>query len=271
MAQIVHTAIVRNLGAFSDDLKWHMVIPTGQTNTIGTYFIPMFIMIDGLRRLQRRRKKNVFFVIEALLVVLLPLMGSRSTLLITLLYIMIRYIMPRANFTRGTIVRTILSIVGCTLILAVAMIVSSPTMESFQTLFSLYSMTFSRFQVYKESVALFLEYPIFGRGPYSYHAYDAVFSHNFILETLVQQGIVGSIPFIAAIFIVVRRLKRLGRFHATYFYAVVFLLIKGLMEPTFFLLNFEIFFWFFVGAGCRGTEKQVVKGNDLRTREYVKT
>lgn len=262
--QIISTAIIRNLGVFSSDLKWYMVIPTGQTNAIGTYYIFMFIMFDGFRRVQRHKKRRtVLFVIEAFLIVVLPLMGSRSTLLLILLYVMVRYIMPRASFTQGAIIRTILSIIICILILIVAIIISSSTVEAFLTLFNYRSMTYTRFEVYKEAFELFLEHPIFGRGPYSYHVYDAVMSHNFIIETLVQQGIVGSIPYVAALIIVLRRIKRTGKFHATYFYAIVFCLFKGLMEPMFFSANFEVFFWFFVGVACRKQKDCIARNNVL--------
>ena len=68
---------------------------------------------------------------------------------------------------------------------------------------------------------------------------------------MVESGILGSIPFFIALIICLRRMNQLKRMRSTYLYAVVFMLIKAMIEPTFYLVSIEILFWLFVGFGVR--------------------
>ena len=52
---------------------------------------------------------------------------------------------------------------------------------------------------------------------------------------------------------------KVGKMQNTYLYAVGFMLIKALMEPTFYLSSFEIFFWLFVGFAMRQEENKQEK------------
>ena len=73
--------------------------------------------------------------------------------------------------------------------------------------------------------------------------------HNFVLESLIQSGIIESIPFFLAIYFCVKKIYAMKWLQKTYLYAIAFLLLKALMEPTFYLISFEIFFWLIVGLG----------------------
>ena len=76
--QVLTTAQVRGLSINSSDLKWWMVIPIGQTNAIGTYFIPMIIVIDGYRNTRKGMFRNILTIIEVCLIASILFMGSRS-------------------------------------------------------------------------------------------------------------------------------------------------------------------------------------------------
>ena len=80
--QVLMTAQIRGLNINSSDLKWWMVIPIGQTNAIGTYFIPMVIVLDGFKNTKRGIYKSVLITIEWGLIASILFMGSRSTLIL---------------------------------------------------------------------------------------------------------------------------------------------------------------------------------------------
>ena len=120
-------------------------------------------------------------------------------------------------------------------------------------------MTYTRFKVYQEALAVFGQHLLFGRGAYAYKVYDAVMAHNFVLESLIESGILGSVPFFVALIICLKRMSQSKRMQNTYLYAVGFMLIKALMEPTFYLSSFEIFFWVFVGFAMRQEENKQEK------------
>ena len=74
-------------------------------------------------------------------------------------------------------------------------------------------------------------------------------THNFLLESLLLYGIVGTIinAMIAGIFF-----KECGC-KAKFPYLMVFIavLVHGLFEPNFFTMHFEIVIWLFIGCGLK--------------------
>ena len=100
----------RGLSINSSDLKWWMVIPIGQTNAIGTYFIPMIIVIDGYRNTRKGMFRNILTIIEVCLIASILFMGSRSTLVLIGIYLIIRYLVPRAKISKQMMTRMLVII-----------------------------------------------------------------------------------------------------------------------------------------------------------------
>ena len=103
--QIFVTAFTRGLNINSSDLKWWMVIPIGQTNTIGTYFLPMMILLDGLKNTKNGFRRYILVLIEVVLMTSILFMGSRSTLILMAVYLVIRYLMPKAKISKQMMTR----------------------------------------------------------------------------------------------------------------------------------------------------------------------
>ncbi|MDE6583983.1 MAG: hypothetical protein K2K15_01145, partial [Anaeroplasmataceae bacterium] len=79
--------------------------------------------------------------------------------------------------------------------------------------------------------------------------FDAVSAHNFILEALIQTGIVGAILYLAILILVIKTFKsikdkKLKRVALTFLIGV---LVQGLAEPALFGLCFDTFFWLCIG------------------------
>lgn len=256
--QVLITVQARGLSINSPDLKWWMVIPIGQTNTIGTYFIPMIIVVDGYRNTRKGMFKNILTIIEFCLIASILFMGSRSTLILIGIYLIVRYLVPRAKISKQRMSRLLVFIPIIFVGLIIFLIKNKNVITQFVSQFSFDSLTYTRFKVYQEALAVFRQHLLFGRGAYAYKVYDAVMAHNFVLESLIESGILGSIPFFAALIISLKKMNKSKRMQNTYLYAVVFMLIKALMEPTFYLASFEIFFWFLVGFGM--PRNKMIKG-----------
>lgn len=249
--QVFMTAQTRGLSINSSDLKWWMVIPIGQTNAIGTCFMPMIIVMDGYRNTRNGMFRTILTIIEICLIASILFMGSRSTLILIGIYLTIRYLVPRAKISKQMITKMLVGIPILLVGLIIFMMKNKSIMAQFAGQFSFDSLTYTRLKVYQEALEVFGQHLLFGRGAYAYKVYDAVMAHNFVLESLIESGILGSILFFVALIICLKRMNQSKRMQNTYLYVVGFMLIKSLMEPTFYLVSFEIFFWLIVGFGMR--------------------
>lgn len=260
--QILVTVFTRGLNINSSDLKWWMVIPIGQTNAIGTYFLPMMILLDGFKNTKNGFYRYILLLIEAVLLASILFMGSRSTLIIMAVYFVIRYLMPKAQISKQMMRRLLIAVPVLLFGIFLFLVKNNGAVAQFASQFSVNSLVYTRLKVYQEAMEVFGKHIFFGRGAYSYKVFDAVMAHNFVLEALIESGIIGSIPFFAAVIICIKQLKKNKKFQGNYLYAVVFMLIKALMEPTFYMASFEIFFWLLVGLGLREKNKINLKNKN---------
>ena len=115
----------------------------------------------------------------------------------------------------------------------------------------------SRIELYKFTFNNFYDNWLFGNInnfdpdlPLNYRFQNSR-AHNFILESLIYYGILGSLVNLAlAIYIIkfIRKKKLLNSNSSPIIYAFIGTLIHGFVEPNFFTMHFEIFFWVLVGC-----------------------
>lgn len=252
-SQIIYTYLYHGLNILDmQNLKWWMVIPIGQTNNIGSYLLFFLVMADDLRnRTSRVMWKSLLYVALIIISIAFFIMGSRASLLMFSIYLFIRYCLPRASKDKKYKTR-LLGILFISLIAVIYLLIMKLSfIYSVMDLFDFNSLTSTRFQVYAESIILFWQHPFFGRGTVPFAVGDAVMTHNLVLEALVQSGIMGTVFFIAALFKTFRKLHNRTELGYCYYYIFVLLIIRGMVEPTFFLLGFEIIFWLMMGYGYR--------------------
>lgn len=75
-------------------------------------------------------------------------------------------------------------------------------------------------------------------------------THNFVLESLLLYGVIGSIfNFIILLYIFKVGIKRCKQYplKRCILFAIIAVLIHGLVEPNFFTMHFEIMFWAIIG------------------------
>lgn len=253
-AQVFYTITARGLNLLSSDLKWWMVLPIGQTNSIGTALLLMFILCENQTdKIEKKRLRTIWIAMLSIVAVTFLFIGSRATLLLLLLYFVIKHVFSKVKSSRNRVYKTIVFGLIIVVISLIVMLEYVEQVTQYIGNFSWTSLTFTRFQVYKESFALFMEHPFFGRSAFPYHVYDAVAAHNFILEALVQGGVIGAALLIAALLCTRMQLLRNVSEYQAFKYVFWFSLLRGLVEPTFFQMGFEVLFWLTVGIGCRKT------------------
>lgn len=126
-------------------------------------------------------------------------------------------------------------------------------------LYRLHNPEFGRPDLWLVAWREFLEHPILGIGPnciYIYnrqYAIDALHTHNFVLNWLAEEGLVGALPFFSAIVLIVRRAYKLcvnpsnipeaRKISVGLFVGLVSTLLHGLVEPTFQGPQYSVIFW----------------------------
>lgn len=233
----VYVLINRGITIFSPSLKYYMVLPLGRYNYITCFLLPIYFLVDSYYK--SKRAKVVLLKLAYMLLILFGILatGSKLSLLIFVGYIFMKSIrMIKKNF--------ILAFLGVSFIIVFLIANGSMFSKYFTTA------TFApRLNVYYEGIHLFLKHPILGRGAVPYQIYDAVSAHNFILEALIQTGIIGAILYLAVLILVIKifrsiKDKKLKRVSLTFLIGV---LVQGLAEPALFGLCFDTFFWLCIG------------------------
>ncbi len=235
VVQLILTFIGENL-SYTSDLKWWMVIPIGQTNTIGCYLIGMLMYVYCFEN--NSKKKNIMSIVSLIGIILTY---SRSGLIMYMIFIIFTLINKLKSKNQNVKIRTILK----TLILICFAAIFIINNINFFDRFSVDNLSSSRLKVYKEGIALFSDHILFGIGAYSYHIYDAVKAHNWILESLIETGTIGSILFYILIYKVYKKIKLNSKIMIPFFSIY---LIHGLVEPNLFTVSFDSFFWLLIGS-----------------------
>lgn len=247
-------------------LKYWMKLPFGQTNYLALYLIVFMVLTNVFFRGKRRKLLIAYNVIIVLAIILT---NSRSALIVLAFYYLIEAILflRRFKIQRWHLI----TLAGLVVAVGLVAVIFWDTVYSFISRFTFASLAENRLKVYKDVYALIVEHPWLGRSAFSYKAFDAVRAHNFILESLVQTGIIGTLIYLALIIIVLLRLLKIRQAQARHtllaFYALTFL--HGLVEPNLFSPWSDTLVWFLFGIGC-ALPKKPTKEELLKLEEKEK-
>ena len=234
--QLIVTYIGRRL-SFGNivEIKWWMRIPFGQTNTVGCLVVGMmaYIVSSNIKKVIKLLSLVIAFICIVFTV-------SRSGFLIYCLYCFYIFIKWTSHLRMRTLVRGLFFCVAL-----ISIIIYFWSESNLFERFNFDSLTSSRLQVYKEGIELFLKYPLTGVSAFKFHIYDAVKAHNWILESLIESGIVGSIFYFYAIYLVYKSVKKKNKAYVSF---IVIYLLHGMVEPNLFTVGLDTFFWLLVGT-----------------------
>jgi putative inorganic carbon (hco3(-)) transporter len=120
----------------------------------------------------------------------------------------------------------------------------------------------TRIDLWRTAWEVFLDHPLLGIGPNAIYIYnyqfvvEDLYSHNFILNSLAEMGIVGSIPFFLLLVTLIQRSyhlcistlnnPKLKFMTVALFVGFISTLIHGMVEPTFQGQQYAAIFWIYV-------------------------
>lgn len=265
-AEIVSVLLLRNLSIFDImDIKYYMRLPIGQTNTLGCLIVIIYIVTDVFYAKSRHQIiKTVYFLF---LLFCLLATGTRSGIILMVLYYVYKFVhflfVDKVVNVKSFIWKVFL-FATLVLITLLVFIYNFDLVVPIIKRFTIDSMSENRIKVYSEVWSWFLMNPILGRSAYSFHAFDASKAHNWLLESLVQTGIVGTAIYLILLYSVYRKTRNIQStvVRKTIRAFIIVTLIHGSVEPNLFSFMLDTFFWFFVGAGV----SLHAEGNDLSER-----
>ena len=250
-AQIFATLFINRLSLFSEtvDVKFSMVLPCGQTNSVAALLIIAFVLFDSYNR--NSDKKVYRLALLFLILIGIYGTGSRSALLIIAFYYMIKLAPSVLNLRKVKITKKSIFSAGIVLSGIIMVLVFWGKHLYTKVLSFGDSTVYNRLYVFADAIDLIIKHPLFGRSAYGYEVFDTSKTHNFLLESLVQTGVVGTIIYSVAWLIVVTRLfsssqNSLNNMCRMF---VIVTLVHGSIEPNLFNSLSDTFVWFILGVG----------------------
>lgn len=249
--EIFYIPIVNNVNFFpvgDSPSKYFMELPMGKHNYITCILIPTYLLLTNC--LIKNKKLNIIYTIIIGLAVLVT--SSRWGFIVYLLFTIINNI---ENFKKIHLNHKYLK--SLIIILVVFLIVCAIFWNQiYQVIFNIvsrYSLSIfsSRIEIFKDSTRLFLEHPLFGRTAYSYLVHNNTSAHNFILESLIQTGIIGTIIFITSLYLVYKNIFMIkeNNIRKGFLLFITSFLFQGLAEPNMFGLRADFYFWLIISFG----------------------
>lgn len=263
--QVFVTMIHYNIGFFSDSLKWYMIVPAGRSNYISCLILPSFYLVDIYLLINKRN--GISFVYSIFIFFSVLGTGSKLGIILYFMFEVFKILtLIKKNYRKNSYVTlAAILIFVCFVLIFNQQIVHyiSGILDKFRGK----NVFYAREQVYIEGFKLFSKYPIFGRSAFYYYIYDASKAHNFILESLIQTGIVGTVIYLIVIFFLIRKIFGIKNDTLKKCLLVFFIgyLFQGLAEPNLFGGTSDAFFWIMAGLSISLVRKEqnVIK-NDCK-------
>lgn len=246
-----------SFGNFSDvSVKALMNIPIGASNLIAAYLLPMLIFINSFKR-------NIFtFCISLLTIYALILCRSKNALSVIMLFVFFIVIKKIYSFilndksvnkkTKIFITITATTFFGFIFIFVLNMVGSivSDLQFSYQspianpTLNYLDSITSGRILVFQNELTRFTDHIFLGNGFGS--TFGQAKSHNWIIEVLVQRGIIGALIYVSCLVTIFKsglKFYKTDKFIRAGINLLLILFIQGLAEVTVFTSGIDFLIW----------------------------
>lgn len=255
LGQIFYTLLYNELSIFGSN-KWFMRLPGGQTNSLGAFLVISYVIVDLFYADSKKAIKYLYFVLMWLGV---WCTGTRSGILLLIGYYCLKWgkniFLDKSN--KGITTKKLLLGVSILFIFGILLIVFKDELWERVQLFTIEGMTSSRLKVYSETFEYILQCPLLGRSAFSYKVFDAVKTHNFLLESLIQTGVLGTIIYLwiwGYCFSCISKIQ--GKKIRTLFqFFILITLIHGFVEPNLFSVTSDTFVWFLLGVGVSISKK----------------
>ena len=228
--------------------KYYMELPMGKHNFITCMLIPLYLLLTNCFI----KNKKVYIIYSLFIGLAVLVTSSRWGFIMYLLFTFINNI---DNLKKVILSKKYLNVllIIVLMVLLFCGIFWKQIYEIIVNVVSRYSLSIfsSRLAIFKESLSLFIKHPLFGRTGYSYLIAKSTSAHNFILESLVQTGIVGTIILFICLYLVIKKIQTIKDLNVRkgYLLFVVSFLFQGLAETNMFSLRADFYFWLIVSFG----------------------
>lgn len=239
--------------------KGEIGISMGRSNYLAALFVPLLPIAVSSLFSSRRLQKIIVAMCVGLIVVGLVITMSKGAFVALLGGFFFAFpLILKAGF-RFKHAAICIAVLGSLLLLGELL---APDLLAFNyemVAFRLAQPDFTRIDLWKTAWEVFLRHPLLGIGPNAIYIYnnqfvvDDLYTHNFILNSLAEMGVFGSLPFFLIVGVLMRRSyrlcvstitdPRLKHITVGLFVGLLASLLHGLVEPTFQGQQYAVIFW----------------------------
>jgi hypothetical protein len=244
--QTLITSLYIPFPLFDYNYKFEMVIPLASSNVIAIYILPGILLIN-------KTFKGNFFKLFLLMILILGLIftSSRGAIFVLVSFLLVKFFLNR--FKKNSLYFLIFVFIFLLIFLILVSISAflfnySIIFDSLLEIFSFIdSFSTGRVDLFFSEIERGLLRPFFGTGLF-YFDNAIAGSHNFIIDSFVQTGLLGLIIFMLPIFNVIKSIIRLKNIPLFGFDDFIFLItFFSLIEVSFMFYISDALFWFFAG------------------------
>lgn len=242
--QVFRTAMMAEVSYSSLEYKSYMRIPIAASNVIAAYLAPIsFLVVFGFKC--KKLLKYIIFLIICIAIILTKSRGGVLSLVITYFLYLVIF---RYKFSIAKALFLLLFFICVLYVLfnevpAVKMFLLGFEADSYSYNFS--ELSSGRFDIYTHELKRFLHHPLFGNGMVFNDVTSTSGAHNFIIELLVQSGIVGAVTYIVPLILILKRCldQCLDERSLGWLLMIICFIVGGMEEVTFFNYSTDYIFW----------------------------
>lgn len=250
-------------------------VSIGGSNYIAAHLIVCFIYLILSRDRSTNKYKHFTIAITLIAIILTISFGALVSLLTITLLIMKKKIIRVKNivilFIIGAVLIAILN--GILINIADNNIFSSILLNINKKIQYLLEGNYTRLLagrnlIYNFAIQVGMEKPIFGHSNFLYYFGVETRTHNWVIDSFITKGIVGTTFFISIVYYVMKRINtfiKLDHRLIAVKYTLAIGLIHGLVEPNFFSRSYDFLWWLIAGIAI-GEIKKVAKNYKINTR-----
>jgi len=123
-------------------------------------------------------------------------------------------------------------------------------------IYSFYNAFNGRFDIYFDAIEVIKNTYHTGIGVGYANRLNGQLAHNWILECLLQAGVINLVLVVLSFSIIIFRFWKQRDNCLGYLIGVVLTLIQGMVEPNLFAFSFDFFFWMLCGFGMSTYRKE---------------
>lgn len=254
--------------------KFHLELPLGSSNYIASVILPLLVFV-----IYAEINNKVRIASSILAVIALIIIQSKNAFIVLFFFLAFKLIVTYFKVLRMTNENR-RNVISLTIFLFIALsgilifsvyfllnewnmgmvVVNGTFLEIINALSS------NRLYVFSNEFSRWTNNFMFGNG-LGYEV-GAIRSHNWLLELLVQSGIVGLLLYISILtnwYSIIKVQRNSSRFFKAVFSSVVIILIQGLAEVSMFTMTIDVLLWFLIGLSV--SEVKSIKVNRKGNRQ----